>query len=162
MRQGNHPAFHPGRTAILSVAGKDIGVAGELLPELVAKLHLPGRVAAFELDLDQLIAHAATVPTVRALSSYPAATQDVTLVVDAEIPAATVGDTLREGAGELLEHIRLVADYRGKGTEDNERALTFALRFRASDRTLKAEEASAAKLAGVELAVKRHGAHLRD
>ena len=162
VRQGNHPAFHPGRTAILSVAGKDIGVAGELLPELVAKLHLPGRVAAFELDLDQLIAHAATVPTVRALSSYPAATQDVTLVVDAEIPAATVGDTLREGAGELLEHIRLVADYRGKGTEDNERALTFALRFRASDRTLKAEEASAAKLAGVELAVKRHGAHLRD
>jgi phenylalanyl-tRNA synthetase beta chain len=40
--------------------------------------------------------------------------------------------------------------------------LTFALRFRADDRTLKAEEASEAKLAGVRAAETAFGAKLRD
>src|SRR5690606_36538101 len=59
VRQGTHRAFHPGRTAELcvSVDGvlETVGVAGELLPELVANSHLHGRVSAFELDLSRLI-----------------------------------------------------------------------------------------------------------
>jgi len=41
-------------------------------------------------------------------------------------------------------------------------SLTFALRFRASDRTLTAAEATEAKLAAVALATGRHGAALRE
>ena len=57
---------------------------------------------------------------------------------------------------------RLVDDYRGTGIEAGQKSLTFALRFRAPDRTLTAAEASDAKLAGVQLAAARHGAHLRE
>jgi phenylalanyl-tRNA synthetase beta chain len=162
VQQGNHPAFHPGRTAELVVNGTVIGHAGEVLPELVAGAHLPGRVAAFELDLDALLRlaprHAQAVP----LSTYPAATQDVTLIVDVQTPAADVAEALRVGAGDLLEHLRVVADYRDKNLGDNQKALTFALRFRSSERTLKAEEASAAKMAGVRETERRFGAKIRD
>ncbi|MGA7147600.1 MAG: phenylalanine--tRNA ligase subunit beta, partial [Microbacterium sp.] len=89
-------------------------------------------------------------------------TQDVSLVVPAEVPAAEVGAALRSGAGELLESLRLVDDYRGQGVAEGEKSLTFALRFRAADRTLTAAEATEAKLAGVAAAAERFGAFLRE
>ncbi|QIK62396.1 phenylalanine--tRNA ligase subunit beta [Leucobacter viscericola] len=164
--QGEHRAFHPGRTAELCVAVDDglevVGVAGELLPELVADHHLPGRVAAFELDLDRVIELAAREPQTSQLSTYPAATQDLTLVLAADVPAGDVLAVVRAGAGELLEGARIVDDYRGTGIEEGQKALTFALRFRAPDRTLKAEEASEARLAGVAAAELAFGAKLRE
>ncbi|MFC5338624.1 phenylalanine--tRNA ligase subunit beta [Leucobacter denitrificans] len=166
VRQGSHRAFHPGRTAELLIATESghevVGVAGELLPELTANYHLPGRVAAFELDLERIIELAPREPRTANLSGYPAATQDLTLVVDADVPAGDVLNTVVKGAGELLEHASIVDDYRGQGIEDDKKALTFALRFRSSDRTLKAEEASEAKLAGVAAAEQAFGAKLRD
>jgi phenylalanyl-tRNA synthetase beta chain len=166
VRQGSHRAFHPGRTAELcvDVAGEleAVGVAGELLPELVSDSHLPGRVAAFELDLGRLIEVAPREPRTEPLSGYPAATQDLTLLVGVEVPADAVLAAITAGAGDLLEHARIVDDYRGQGVPEGLRALTFALRFRASDRTLKAEEATEAKLAGVHAAVTAFGAKLRE
>ncbi|MGO3147181.1 MAG: phenylalanine--tRNA ligase subunit beta, partial [Leucobacter sp.] len=166
VRQGVHRAFHPGRTAELLVntdSGLEVvGVAGELLPELTANYHLPGRVAAFELDLDRVITLAPREARTSNLSGYPAATQDLTLVVAADIPAGEVLGAVTAGAGSLLEHASIVDDYRGQGIEDGQKALTFALRFRASDRTLKSEEASEAKLAGVAAAERAFGAKLRE
>lgn len=166
IKQGTHQAFHPGRTAELFVQGTDklvhVGFAGELLPELTEELHFYGRVAACELDLGRMIEHAPREPLVHGLSTYPAATQDLTLVVGAEVVAADLLGVFTQGAGELLETVRLVDDYRGKGIEDGQKALTFALRFRASDRTLKAEEASEARMAGVEATKQAFGAHLRE
>ena len=96
------------------------------------------------------------------LSTYPAATQDVSLVVDAALAAADLRAALVEGAGDLLEHIRLVDDYRGDGLDAGTKSLTFAMRFRADDRTLTAAEATEAKLAGVRVADERFGAKIRD
>jgi phenylalanyl-tRNA synthetase beta chain len=159
---GSHPALHPGRTAELRVGGTVVGIAGELLPSLARELDLPGVVAVAELDLDALLALGATEIAARPIGTLPAATQDVSLVVAADIPAGDVRDAVIVGAGELLEDARLVDDYRGSGVPEGSKSLTFALRFRAADRTLTAAEASEAKLAGVALAASRHGATLRE
>ncbi|MET0302489.1 MAG: phenylalanine--tRNA ligase subunit beta, partial [Microbacteriaceae bacterium] len=159
---GTHPALHPGRTAILLVGGEPVGVAGELLPAIAAELDLPRVVALAELDLDRLIAAGDADLVARPIGTRSAATQDLSLVVDRHIAAADVLTVVAEGAGELLEHIRLVDDYRGPGVDDGRKSLTFALRFRAADRTLTAAEATEAKLAGVALASERFGATLRE
>jgi phenylalanyl-tRNA synthetase beta chain len=62
----------------------------------------------------------------------------------------------------LLEDAALTDDYRGKGVEAGSKSLTFALRFRAPDRTLTAAEASEAKNGAVSLAATRFGATLRE
>ncbi|NQX26698.1 phenylalanine--tRNA ligase subunit beta [Microbacteriaceae bacterium VKM Ac-2854] len=162
VRQGTHQAFHPGRTAELLIGDAVIGYAGELLPALALELDLPRVVAAVELDLDAVIAAAGTITVAEAVGTYPAATQDLSLVLPADAVAGAVGAAVTEGAGELLESIRLVDDYRGTGLEPGTKSLTFALRFRAPDRTLTAAEASAAKLAGVAVAAERFGATLRE
>jgi phenylalanyl-tRNA synthetase beta chain len=165
--QGSHPALHPGRTAELRVADgtgghRVVGVVGELLPSIAADLDLPRVVALAEVDLDALIELSTEGRSATPIGTLPAATQDLSLVVPAEIPAGEVLAAIVEGAGELLEDARLVDDYRGSGVGGGQKSLTFALRFRAPDRTLTAAEASDAKLAGLARATALYGATLRE
>jgi len=162
VRQGSHQAFHPGRTAEIVVGESVVGYAGELLPRLAHGLDLPKRVAAFEINGSAVMdALGSVVTEVAPLSPYPAATQDLSLVVDAAVPASEVRKAIAEGAGELLEDIQLTDEYRGEGIEEGKRSLTFALRFRAADRTLTQAEATESKETGVALASQRFDAQLR-
>jgi phenylalanyl-tRNA synthetase beta chain len=157
--------WHPGRCAALHVVldGERVlvGHAGELHPRTLKALGLPERSCAMELDLD--LVERAGAGRVRAprVSTFPVATQDVALVVDAAVPAADVESALRAGAGELLESLRLFDVFTGEQLGEGRKSLAYALRFRAPDRTLKAEEASAARDAAVAAAVERTGAALR-
>lgn len=157
--QGRHQAFHPGRAARLSLrSGEVVGYAGELHPKLLAAHDMPERSVAVEINADVLFEAAADVIVARHISTFPVATQDVALVVPQEVPADDVLTALREGAGELLEDVALFDVYAGKGIEDGKKSLAFSLRFRAADRTLTADEASAARESAVALAASRFGA----
>jgi len=157
--QGQHQAFHPGRAAQLSLrTGEVVGYAGELHPKLLAASDMPARSVALEINADALFEAAADVIVARHISTFPVATQDVALVVPQEIPADEVLAALREGAGELLEDVALFDVYAGKGIEDGKKSLAFGLRFRANDRTLTADEASAARESAVAVAAERFGA----
>ena len=162
VRQGSHKAFHPGRTAELLLGEEVIGYAGELLPSVAEDAHLPRTVAAFELNLDAVTAAAGVPHTAVDVKTMPAATQDLSVVVAESVPAADVRAAVVEGAGELLESATLVDVYQGQGIPEGQRSLTFALRFRAPDRTLTAAEATASKEAGVALAASRFGATIRE
>ncbi|WP_328327122.1 phenylalanine--tRNA ligase subunit beta [Kribbella sp. NBC_00382] len=150
--------WHPGRCAEVSVGGKVIGHAGELHPKVCQAFGLPARSGAVELDLDALMAAAPASVTAHPFSSYPVAKEDVALIVGAEVAAADVEAALVEGAGELLESIRLFDLYTGEQIGEGKKSLAFALRFRAHDRTLTETEVSAARQAAVQVTVDRFGA----
>ncbi|TDB78968.1 phenylalanine--tRNA ligase subunit beta [Micromonospora sp. KC721] len=159
VRAADHAPWHPGRCAALLVDGTVVGYAGELHPAVVAALELPKRTSAMELDLDALPpAPLAPAPTV---STFPPALIDVALVLDASVPAAEVRRTLVEGAGELLEDVRLFDVYASEQLGAGRRSLAYKLTFRAPDRTLTVEEALAARDTAVALAAERFGATLR-
>ncbi|WP_187976394.1 phenylalanine--tRNA ligase subunit beta [Mycetocola sp. JXN-3] len=162
IEQGSHQILHPGRTAALYVGETPVGYAGELLPSFAAESDLPRTVAVAEINLDAVLAGGTDIVEAQSIYTFMAATQDLSLTVPVEVPAAEVQAAVLEGAGELLEHIRLVDDYRGQGLAEGHKSLSFALRFRAADRTLTAAEASEAKLAGAALAGERFGAAIRD
>ncbi len=150
--------WHPGRCAELLVDGQSIGYAGELHPRVCTAHGLPERSAAVEINLDALIDAAPEAVRGPELSSYPQAKEDVSLVVADSVTVESVTGALREGAGELLESIRLFDVYTGSQIEAGTRSLTFALRFRAPDRTLTEDETGAARDAAVALAIERFGA----
>jgi len=165
LKQVVQAGFHPGRTAELFVAEGSsqvsVGFAGELDPNLTAANDLPRRVAALEIDIDLLTKLAPGVVQAQPISTFPAATQDLSLVVDVEVPAAVVLSAVIKGASDLLEHAELIDDYRGSNVEDGKKSLTFALRFRAFDRTLTQIEASASRDAAVALCETLFGATIR-
>ncbi|GAA4254999.1 phenylalanine--tRNA ligase subunit beta [Dactylosporangium darangshiense] len=159
VRAATQAPWHPGRCAALVVGDTVVGHAGELHPAVCADLDLPRRTVAMELDLDAL-----PIPGVwiaPRLSSFPTALIDVALVVDAATPAGDVEAALAEGAGELLESVRLFDVYSGAQLGEGRKSLAYKLTFRAADRTLTGEEALAARDAAVSVAAERFGAVLR-
>lgn len=167
VRKGQYGPWHPGRTAELVVVADGIerivGHAGELHPRVVKAFGLPARSCAMELDLDALEKAGGSTLRAPRISTFPVATQDVALVVDKSVPHAEVEAALRQGAGELLEAIRLFDVYENaEQLGGDKKSLAYALRFRATDRTLTADEASAARDAAVALAGERTGAALRS
>ncbi|MDK1345759.1 phenylalanine--tRNA ligase subunit beta [Streptomyces sp. 378] len=167
IRKGQYGPWHPGRCAelVLTVDGAErvVGHAGELHPRVVKALGLPARTCAMEIDLNAVESAGDATTAAPRISTFPVATQDVALVVDAFVPAAEVEAALRDGAGELLESIRLFDVYENaEQLGEGRKSLAYALRFRASDRTLTVDEASAARDAAVALAGERVGAELRS
>ncbi|RAG71623.1 hypothetical protein DN536_34605, partial [Burkholderia multivorans] len=74
----------------------------------------------------------------------------------------TLEATLVEGAGADLEGIEIFDLYTGDQLPEGKKSLAFRLTFRAPDRTLKADEASAMREAATALATERHGAVVRS
>ncbi|MEW1718903.1 phenylalanine--tRNA ligase subunit beta [Streptomyces sp. NPDC093109] len=165
VRAARYEPWHPGRCAGLFAVtdGEEtlVGHAGELHPRTVKALGLPERTCAMEVDLDLLERASTGALQAPRISTYPVATQDVALVVAADVPAAEVERALYEGAGELLESLRLFDVFAGEQIGEGRKSLAYALRFRAADRTLTVDEATAARDAAVALAGERTGAVLR-
>ncbi len=159
LRAAQYLPWHPGRCAEVLIGDVTVGHAGQLHPAVIERSGLPAGTCAVELDLDAIpIREKLPAPRV---SPFPAVFQDVNLVVDAEAPAQAVEDAVRAGAGDLLEDVRLFDVYTGPQVGDGRKSLTFALRFRAADRTLTEDDASAARDAAVRCAAERVGAVLR-
>lgn len=158
-RSGANLPWHPGRCAELVVDDAVVGHAGELHPAVLERSGLPPRTCAIELNLDALpLRENRPAPVV---SAFPAVLQDVSVSVEKTVPAASVETALRTGAGELLEDIALFDVYEGTQAGEGRKSLTYALRFRAVDRTLTEDEASAARDAAVASAASAVGAVLR-
>jgi phenylalanyl-tRNA synthetase beta chain len=151
--------WHPGRCAALRVDGVVVGHAGELHPSVCAAVEVPKRSCAMELNLSAVPLPEPTPAP--GLSNFPAALIDVALVVPSEVSAATVEQSIVEGAGPLLESVRLFDVYTGTQVGDGRKSLAYKLTLRAPDRTLTAEEAIAARDAAVAIATKRHQAVMR-
>lgn len=161
VERGNDESFHPGRCARFAIDGEVVGVAGELHPRVVEALGLPVRSCALELNFDALVAHAVAARPAPRVSGQPVAKEDIALIVSDEVETAAVTSSIVDGAGELLESVRLFDIYRGQQVPEGSRSLAFALKFRAQDRTLEAAEIAAARQSAIDLVVQRHGATLR-
>jgi phenylalanyl-tRNA synthetase beta chain len=159
VRAGERAPWHPGRCAELVVGDRVVGYAGELHPRVCAALELPARTSVMELDVDAL--PSAAVPVGPPISTFPPVLIDLALVVGEHVPAAEVDEALREGAGSLLESLRLFDVYTGPPVPAGSRSLAYALTLRAPDRTLTSEEATTVRDAAVAAAAGRTGAELR-
>jgi phenylalanyl-tRNA synthetase beta chain len=113
------------------------------------------------LDLDAVVSAAPQVRAAPTVGTQPLAKEDIAVVVDRTVPIAAVERALADGAGDLLESVRLFDVYEGPQVPEGKRSLAFALRFRAPDRTLDAAETSAAREAALAVAGERCGAALR-
>jgi phenylalanyl-tRNA synthetase beta chain len=135
-----HPWLHPGRSARLLLGGQEIGVLGELHPVTAQRFELMGRVYAAEIDLDAALRRATLRRRFVALPRHPAVERDLALFVPTAVPQSQVLHVIQEAGGTLLEAAELFDVYEGAQAPPGQRSLAYALRFRASDRTLTGDE----------------------
>ncbi|WP_304112320.1 phenylalanine--tRNA ligase subunit beta [Mycolicibacterium bacteremicum] len=156
LRAAAHLPWHPGRCAEVLIGDTAVGYAGQLHPAVIERTGLPAGTCAVELNLDDIpIVERLPAPSV---SPFPAVFQDISLTVADDVAAQAVVDAVRDGAGDLLEDVRLFDVYTGPQIGEGRKSLTLALRFRATDRTLTEDEASASRDAAVAAAAERVGA----
>ena len=129
------PFLHPGRSAEVRVGETVVGWVGDVHP-LVYLDVFQRSVAAFEIDFDLAIDGVDTTPRYADLTTFPELREDIAIVVDASVPAATVLDTVRAAGGKLLARAEVFDVYRGEQIAAGRTSLAIALTFRAKDRTL--------------------------
>jgi phenylalanyl-tRNA synthetase beta chain len=156
-----HPALHPGRAARLVVAGREIGVFGEIHPVIRERYELPApRICLAEFDLDGLLA-AESRRLYRSISRYPAVEQDVALVVDDDLPAARVHELIVVAGGEMLRRVELFDVYHGPQVPAGKKSLAYSLTFQADDRTLTDDDVARLQGKIVRRLEREIGAQLR-
>jgi phenylalanyl-tRNA synthetase beta chain len=155
------PLFHPGRCARVLLGDRELGHLGELHPAVVAQAGLEGRVTAFEVDLDPVLA-ADSTRRARPLPRFPAVNRDLAVVVPEHVEAASLLTTIEAAGGELLESVRAFDEYRGGQLPPGRKSVAFSMTFRSPDRTLTDSEVDA-QLERVKSALReRHQATFRD
>ena len=157
----DRPGYARGRAAAVIVDGAQAGVVGEVDAAVLERLGIGGPVAAFEVNLSQVLSAGRRERYFQAPSRFPASTIDLAFVLEESVPAGAAQRTLREAAGPLCEEARIFDVFRSPSLGEGRKSLAFALRFRAPDRTLTDEEVGALRQACIEAMAKAHGATLR-
>jgi len=157
---GEEPFLHPGRSAHVSVGDDAAGWIGELHP-LVCRAWDIEAAVGFEIDLAALVAAAtAGEEAFEDVTSYPAASQDIAVVVPDEIAAEQVRVAVLAAGGELLRAAGVFDLYEGEQVGEGNKSLALRLEFRAPDRTLTDEEVAAQRSA-IEAELAKIGGSLR-
>jgi phenylalanyl-tRNA synthetase beta chain len=150
--RGEHPLFHPGKTARTAA-----GVLGELNPRVLA-----GEWGAIELDLESLFAESREPVTYEDVITYPAVRQDLAFVVREEVEAGELVDAAREAAGPELREVEIFDVYRGEQAGEGRKSIAFSVAFQSPERTLSDEDAAALRQKIAEALAERFGAVLRS
>ncbi|MBI3798646.1 MAG: phenylalanine--tRNA ligase subunit beta, partial [Deltaproteobacteria bacterium] len=160
-RIGEVSFLHPGKSAMLSVNGTTLGVAGALHPTLCAELGLEETPWAFELDFTALVRFAHLVTTYQSLPRFPVVVRDVAIVADEELPVQAVTDAINALTNPLVVSVRLFDLYRGDPIPAHKKSLAYSIAYRAMDRTLTAGEVNALHAQVVQHLVQTLGVEVR-
>lgn len=136
----DNPSFHPGRTALIVINGEEAGIIGELHPETLDSFKAPGRACAAILRIDALVNAADFNLTYVQLPRFPSVTRDLAIIINDDIEAAEIENSIRSDVGKILEDVTLFDLYKGQQVPENMKSIAYSLSFRAKDRTLTDEE----------------------
>ena len=132
----DNPSYHPGRCALVSIDGVELGYMGQVHPLVCKNYGIDAEVYCVEIDFSKLFTLRLPDPTYTPLPKYPSVTRDLAIVCDEAITVAQTEDVITASAGKLLRSVRLFDIYRGVGVAEGKKSMAFSLELRADDRTL--------------------------
>ncbi|MFQ5407487.1 MAG: phenylalanine--tRNA ligase subunit beta [Anaerolineales bacterium] len=158
-----HPSFHPARTARLCIGDEEIGVFGELHPLVREAYNLPEQpVLAAEFDAEALLAAIPYRYPTGSVSRFPAVVEDIALIVDEAVPAATVLALIAQTGGRQLVDVQLFDVYRGAQVGAGKKSLAYRLTYQSEEKTLTDKDAARLRNKIVKRLARELGAVLRD
>jgi len=132
------PYLHPGKTALLLKGESVIGYIGSVNPKLLDKFDIKQEVNFFEFSINATSSKSNV--KFEKFSRFPFAQRDLSFIVDEGIASSMITDSIISKAGDNLKEIKRYDVYKGKGIPQGKTSLTYALGWKASNRTLKDKE----------------------
>lgn len=154
-------AFHPGRVASVLAGDVELGIIGELHPDVQENYDLDQRVTVMELYFHRLTRFSGAPKQYRPLPKFPGVDRDLAVVVRQDIPARQIIKTIYQAGGSILQDVQVFDLYRDEHFAPGEHSMAFALKFQAADRTLTDEEVAKKTEAIIQALQRDFGAVLR-
>lgn len=160
-KPNGRPWYHPGKVGELILQGQGVGHFGEVHPMVCKQLGLKGTAVTFAVNLTNLLKLEKKVKPYAA-SPFQPVTRDFAFVVDAEVAAGDVLQTLSGAGRELVKDAQIFDQYVGDKLPAGKKSIALSLTLQAGDRTLTEEEINGVAEKAVAAVVKRFGAELRS
>ena len=132
----DNPTYHPGRCALVTMNGVELGYMGQIHPLVAKNYGLDCEVYCAELNFNKMFELQLPEPTYVPLPKYPSVSRDLSLICDEAVTVAQIEDVITAAAGKLLRGVKLFDIYRGTGVPEGKKSMAFSLELRADDRTL--------------------------
>ncbi|TRW49851.1 phenylalanine--tRNA ligase subunit beta [Aliidiomarina halalkaliphila] len=155
-----HTALHPGQSAGVYRGDTLVGFVGGLHPQYEKTFGIKGRAFVFELALN--VIRARGIPTAGVISRYPSIRRDIAIVVDQQVLAGNILESIRKVGANQLVDLNLFDVYTGANLPENKKSLAIALTLQAADRTLEDSEVNALMETVVQILKDEFNAVLRD
>ena len=164
---GTNPTFHPGKCARILSGEKQLGVFGELHPQVRERYDWPAAFAgtplvAADIDMDLLLALVPALYEIAPVPEFPPVLEDLALVVDESLPAERVAELIRRTGGKVVRDVRLFDVYRGEKVGTGKKSLAYSLTYQASDRTLSDKDVAGLRTHILRRLEQELGAKLRQ
>jgi phenylalanyl-tRNA synthetase beta chain len=134
-----HPSFHPGKCAKVMSAEKQIGVLGELHPQVRGQYDWPASfraaILAADLDLELLLSLIPALFKTDPVPTLPPVLEDLAIIVEENIPAERVAELIRQSGGKVVSEVRLFDVYRDEKIGAGKKSLAYSLTYQAITKT---------------------------
>ncbi len=137
----DNPVYHPGRSAKITVRGKELGIIGEVHPAVLRNFEIGTKAYMGEIDFMAVFNAANKSVKYTPLTKFPAVTRDFSVVVDAMTPVAEIEKVMKKAGGKLLTKLELNDVYTGEQIPEGKKSVMYKAEFEAPDRSLTGEEA---------------------
>jgi phenylalanyl-tRNA synthetase beta chain len=128
------------KCAEIKVNQEEIGFLGEISSKIMGKLKITNKVVAFDLDFEKLSQLASEEHEFRPISAYPAAIQDIAVLVPRDVSVEDVLNKIEITGGKLVRDVDLFDIYEGEEMPEGKKNLAFHIIYQAEDRTLSSKE----------------------
>lgn len=156
----NTSHLHPGKSALVKVNDEVVGMFGELHPLVKEKFEFgSAAVIVAEFDLEKL---RKIMPSygIQPVSEFPPIYEDIALIVDEKVPAATIEALIRQTGGKTVTNVKLFDVYRDEKIGAGKKSLAYSLTYQAA-KTMTDAEAAAIRNKIVKRLERETGAKLR-
>lgn len=140
-KAGEISGLHPGRTAIVSLNGTEIGFIGELHPQVAADNDLK-RTYVFELNYDAMMEVAVGYINYAPIPKFPGVTRDIALEVNHDVPSSELLQTIHDNGEDILQHTLVFDVYEGEHLEEGKKSVAIRLNYLDTEDTLTDERVS--------------------
>ncbi len=129
----------PGKSAMVSYAGKEIGIIGEITKNLAKEYDLGQSAFYFELNMDVLLENLPGTITATPIPRFPAIARDATLIIDRAQQANEIIENILSKKEKLVEKAVLFDVYEGKPIKEGKKSVSFRIIYRSWEKTLEDE-----------------------
>lgn len=156
-----HPLLLADQACELKLSGKRWGFLGKLSPAGLKQFGLRRDALIAEFDLGALVPLAVLTPQYQVVSTFPAISRDLNLVVDEAVRWSQLSASVKGAAGERLQAVSYLDTYRAPDKDGaGRKRLLLSVQLRSPERTLTGEEADQIVERIVKTCGEMHGAVL--